>query len=86
MDRQRLIVALLTIVALLLAANLIVNLGIAPKTALADIVEGKNVLSTTSPDGETVYFWGYVQTGTINNIKLEGRYLGKATQSGFIEP
>ena len=82
---NRVIAAILVLIALLLAANLIVQMGGVTSEARADIVEGKNVFSTHSPDGQTVYLWGYTQTGSFNDSKVEGFYYGKITPAGWLK-
>jgi len=82
MREQKLMIALLSVIAILLALNLVVGSGGFVKPALADIVEGKNVFSTTSPDGSTVYIWGYTQKNTLDSSTVEAEYFGKISVGG----
>lgn len=87
MRNQKVIIALLMLVALLLAANLMVSLGFKTGEAKADIVEGKNVFSTHSPDGSTIYLWGYTQTGSLQDFNVKVQYFGKiGTEGTFQRP
>ena len=83
MRYNKTVIALLVIVALLLAANLIVHLAGSVQNAEANIVEGKNIFSTNEPDGKTVYLWGYTQAGSLNNVTVNGFYYGKITLEGY---
>jgi hypothetical protein len=82
MKRNSTLIALFVIVASLLALNLIISMGSAVRTAQADIVQGKNIFSTTSPDGQTVYIWGYSQTGSFNDAKVNAVYFGEISVGG----
>lgn len=82
MRQNRIAIALLGLVALLLAANLMVNLTGPVATARADIVEGKNIFSTHAPDGKTIYVWGYTQTGSLHQSNVEAIYYGSIAVDG----
>lgn len=81
---SRLIVSLLVLVALLLAANLAMNLTgrETPAPAFADIVSGKNYFSTHSPDGRTVFLWYYDYSGAPSESNAYIRYLGQIAVGG----
>ena len=82
MIEKKVMIALLILVALLLAANLMVNLGFVTTPAHANIVEGKNIFSTTAPDGQTVYLWGYQTSGTLGDQQVQAEYYGSISTSG----
>lgn len=81
MKDQKTIIALLIIIVVLLAANLAKNHIEIPE-AQANIVEGKNIFSTHSPDGTTVYLWGYSQAGSFNDATVKAYYYGKVDTTG----
>ncbi len=82
MQEHKLITALLIMIAILLCANLIVSMGGPVRSANADVVEGKNIFSTHSPDGTKVYLWGYNQSGGLNAGNVEGFFYGTIETNG----
>lgn len=86
MVKQKSVITLLVLIAILLAANLVVKVADSVPEAQAAIVEGKNIFSTNSQDGKTVFLWGYTQTGSFNNTTVDAFYFGKITPDGFVKP
>ncbi len=86
MAGQKSVVVLLVLVALLLGVNLVVKIVESVPDAQADVVEGKNIFSTHSTDGRTIYLWGYTQAGSFNDATVKGFYYGTITPSGFEKP
>ena len=83
--KEKIMIAMLVLVAILLAVNLIVSLN-GPRAAQADIVSGKNFFSTHSPDGTTVYLWAYQYTGTGLGAKPNMKYFGQVSAGGEFIP
>lgn len=82
MKENKLVVTLLALIAILLLANLVVSTGSPVRSANADIVEGKNIFSTHSPDGTKIYIWGYMQSGGLNAGRVDAYYYGSIDTSG----
>ena len=85
MKENRLLVALLILVAFLLTANLLLQFVEPVTSAQADIVGGKNIFSTHSPDGQTIYLWGYTHTGTLADSQVQAFYYGSISLDGKLQ-